>query len=131
MDLKFVKRLIGLYLIAVGASIIAVWIIFFSINFIPRLNMDTSTLVTHVIAEVLAGILAITGGILTLLRKRYALAFSFLGEGALFYAILNIIGYYMKLKIVWLTAILIPTLVLHTAVILVSLIVLNVSVVPK
>jgi len=111
------RKILALYLIGVGTTMILIWIVFFATGLTSRLNMAITTLTTHVLAETIAGLLAGFGGVLLLKDRKYAAQFTFLGEGALFYAILNVIGYYIDIQLIWLVSILVPALIFHVIII--------------
>ena len=122
-----VKLILAFYSIGVGVGIILMWIIFFFTRFIEQLQMDPASLFSHVTAELFAGLLSIIGGVSLLLSSKRALIWYYLGLGAVLYAIINAIGYYYSINILWLFVILAIALVFQVGVLAVSVLLLKIE----
>lgn len=108
-----INMIIGLYAIVVGLGLISAWILAFATTCVWTLQMNIPTLTSHVIAEILAGVLSIIGGLSLIKETTFKKHWLFLGLGAVLYAIINVIGYYYAINITWLVIILLISLLFH------------------
>lgn len=120
-------KILAFYSLGVGAGIILMWVIFFFTRFTEQLQMDPASLFSHVIAELFAALLSVIGGISLLLSSKRALIWYYLGLGAVLYAIINAIGYYYSINILWLFVILTIALVFQVGVFAVSVLSLKIE----
>jgi len=107
------KIIIGAYCILVGLAIILVWIIFYGFGYVSLIGMEKPTLISHLVAELVASVLSVIAGILLVLNLKMGDYLFFAAIGAVVYATVNVLGLYYQIGFFWLVGILIVALIFN------------------
>jgi len=107
------KIFIGAYCILVGLAIVLVWVIFYGFDYISLIGMEKPTLISHLVAELVASVLSVIAGIMLVLNLKMGDYLFFAAIGAIIYAIVNVLGLYYQIGFIWLVGILIVALIFN------------------
>ncbi|MHA1668233.1 MAG: hypothetical protein ACTSUR_06200 [Candidatus Heimdallarchaeaceae archaeon] len=112
------KIFIGAYCILVGLAIVLVWVIFYGFDYISLIGMEKPTLISHLVAELVASVLSVIAGIMLVLNLKMGDYLFFAAIGAIIYAIVNVLGLYYQIGFIWLVGILIVALIFNFSILI-------------
>ena len=87
------NKIIALYSIFLGFSVIGMWIMLLITEPVPE---GKTEMAFHLTSEIIMALLCITGGIHWLLNWKYAKTIIVVGFGMIIYSVLNAAGYYAE-----------------------------------
>jgi len=90
------KKASAIFSIAVGISMVLMWIMFYITGSIPELETEPARIGMHLSAEFITAIALIIAGWGLLTRKSWARPIYFLATGALIYTMIQSPGYFMQ-----------------------------------
>ncbi|SHI41394.1 hypothetical protein SAMN02745751_00291 [Dethiosulfatibacter aminovorans DSM 17477] len=88
------KKVISVYSIFLGASIILLWIMLFVSNNIPELSSSPLTIYFHITAESIMALISVSAGYLLLRNKNTGYTIFLIASGSIIYSVINSSGYY-------------------------------------
>jgi hypothetical protein len=89
-------RFAGWFGIAVGVSMIAMWLVFFTVLGVPELEREPVRLAFHLVAEALTAAALLVGGVALLANRPWARGLSTFATGMLAYISVNGSGYFAQ-----------------------------------
>ena len=90
------RKVVSIFSIFVGFSMISMWIMLLILNQIPELKTIPSEIIMHIIIEIITAIMLITSGIGLSKKKKWSLKIYLFSSGMLFYTLVNSAGYYLQ-----------------------------------
>jgi hypothetical protein len=90
------RKVISIYSIVMGISMISMWTMFYFTGGIPELSTEPASIIMHMIAEYATAIGLITAGYGLLAFKRWGYDIYLLSTGALIYTLIQSPGYYLQ-----------------------------------
>lgn len=91
-----IKRAAAIYSIIVGTSMLAMWIMFYSMGSIPELATEPARIALHIAAEIATATGLLVGGWALLTNKRWGRHIYLLATGALLYTLIQSPGYFLQ-----------------------------------
>lgn len=91
------KKIISVYSILIGSSILILWSLLYLSDNIPELSSAPITIYFHISAESIMAILSILAGILLLKSRNTGYLVYLISSGAIIYSSVNSSGYYANL----------------------------------
>ncbi len=91
------KKASYIYGIAVGFSMIGMWVMMLTTGQVPELLTEPVRIAAHIASELFTAFILVIGGILSLRRIRVGERVHIFSLGMLFYSVLNAAGYFMEL----------------------------------
>jgi hypothetical protein len=86
-------RVIGIYSIFIGMSVIGLWLMILNNQVLPE---GRTELAFHLFSEFFMATICIAGGILLLRKNRVGKPFTIIGLSMVIYSVLNAAGYYAE-----------------------------------
>ncbi|WP_105616291.1 hypothetical protein [Vallitalea okinawensis] len=88
------KKLVGVYSVLLGISIMGLWTMLLTTGNVPELDTEPICLYFHLTAEILMGILLVLSGIGLIKKSRWGKSLFVLSTGMVIYSVINAAGYY-------------------------------------
>ena len=89
------RKVVSVYSIIVGISMIALWTMFYLSGNIPELNTEPARILMHITAEIATGLALVIGGYGMLTLKKWGYNLYLISTGALIYTLIQSPGYYL------------------------------------
>ncbi|MFB6319499.1 hypothetical protein [Saccharicrinis sp. FJH54] len=113
-----IKKIIGIYSVFLGVSIIAMWTMILSTDGTTEGNTEITF---HLASEFTMALLCVIGGIMLLKSMRHSKEISILGHGMVLYSVINAAGYYgergdLHINVMFLTILSLSTVTLFISI---------------
>jgi len=89
------KRVVAVYCLLVGLSMLLLWAGLLIGGKVPELRSDPADLICHLVAEIATALTLIVAGLGALADGRWAASLRLVALGMLLYATINSLGYYV------------------------------------
>jgi hypothetical protein len=90
------KKFAAIYSIVVGLSMIAMWIVFYTVWSIPELATEPARILLHIAAELITAVALVLGGWGLLTERAWGYQVYLLSTGALLYTMIQSPGYFLQ-----------------------------------
>ena len=98
MNIIVIELIASIYIIIIGIAMLSMWIFLLGKREVPELTTKPTQIYFHLVAELLASITLIFGGIGFILNQPWGVALFFISIGMAIYSTINAAGNYGQLK---------------------------------